>query len=88
MTFTRAKRQALALCFAQDHQFNRLNAGERDACYRHMLFRLGDPTPSGSLVAQPPVNFVDLQRAAGEGSLPHNDVRRLEQTDSANHSSH
>jgi hypothetical protein len=75
-----AKRQALDLCFVENHQFNRLDASERNACYQHMLLRLGDLTPSGSPIGQPAVNFVDLQRAAGEGSLPRNDIRRLEQT--------
>ena len=81
-----AKRQALDLCFMQDHKFNRLDAGERDGCYRRMLMPLGEVSPSPT---EPPnVNLVDLQRAAAQGTLPRNDIRRLEQNQSALHSPH
>jgi len=82
-----AKRQALDLCFMQDHKFNRLDAGERETCYRHTLLPVGElanvPAPD-----RPDVNLVDLQRAAAQGSMPHNDIRRLEQTRDATHSPH
>jgi hypothetical protein len=75
-----AKRQALELCFLQDHKFNRLDPSERDNCYHHMLQPLGEISTSET--PQPPTaNLVDLQRAAGEGQLPRNDARRLEQNE-------
>jgi hypothetical protein len=80
-----AKRQALDLCFREDHKFNRLDSDERETCYRHTLMSLG----SMSAVEQPNANLVDLQRAADQGSsLPRNDVRRVEQTQGALHSPH
>jgi hypothetical protein len=78
-----AKRQALDLCFMQDHKFNRLDAGERDACYQHMLQPLGEVAPG----APPNVNPVDLQRAAGQTGAPRNDIRRIEQSANAPHAS-
>ena len=33
-------------------------------------------------------NAVDLRRAAAEGTLPRDDIRRLEQTENARHSLH
>ena len=78
-----AKRRALDLCFAQDHQFNRLDAGERDACYRHTIAVAGE---ASSMAARPEANPIDLQRDAGHGALPRNDIRRLEQTLEASHS--
>jgi hypothetical protein len=81
-----AKRQALEFCFMHDHKFNRLDSDQRDACYRTMLIQRGE------LAGQPPadqptVNSVDLQRAAGMGSVPRNDVRRSEETRTL-HASH
>ena len=81
-----AKRQALDLCFVENHKFNRLDAGERDACYRRMLMPLGEVTATGG--EQPNVNLIDLQRAAGAGNLPKNDIRRLEQNQAAQHLPH
>jgi hypothetical protein len=81
-----AKQQALELCFLQDHRFNRLDANERESCYRHALLPI--QSAAASMDDLPPPNAVDLQRAAAQGSLPRNDVRRAEQTQSAlNHSS-
>ena len=79
-----AKRQALELCFMQDHKFNRLEPGEREACYHRMLQPLGElsPAPANPSTA----NLVDLQRDAGRGSVPRNDIRRLEQNQNAVHS--
>ena len=77
-----AKRQALELCFMQDHKFNRLDADQRDACYTRMLQPLGEVTPS----EQPNVNLVDLQRAAAQGSMPRNDIIRLQENQAAPHS--
>ena len=82
------KRQALDLCFMQDHQFNRLDATERENCYHHMLQPLGELSSSVAPADQPHTNLLDLQRAAGEGSMPRNDIRRLEQQQDALHSSH
>jgi hypothetical protein len=74
-----AKRQALEFCFMQDHKFNRLDSDQRDTCYRTMLIsrseQAGQPPAD-----QPIVNSVDLQRAAGMGTVPRNDVRRSEET--------
>jgi hypothetical protein len=74
-----AKRQALELCFMQDHKFNRLDADQREACYHHLLSSLGDIPAAGAAALRPTANLVDLQRSAGAGSVPRNDIRRLEQ---------
>ena len=80
-----AKRQALDLCFLQDHKFNRLNADERNLCYRRNL----TPAEMASAVRSPlEPNAVDMWRAAGEGHMPRNDVRRREQTEDALHLPH
>ncbi|HWB48732.1 MAG TPA: hypothetical protein VG651_06455 [Stellaceae bacterium] len=79
-----AKRQALELCFMQDHKFNRLEASERERCYHRMLQPLGEISSSDPAVA----NLVDLQRAAGQGSVPRNDIRRLEQNENPPHAPH
>jgi len=82
-----ARRKALTLCFEQDQRFNRLDAGQRDDCYRRMLFSLGDV--AGDAAATPaPVNIIDLQRAAGQGGMIHNDIRQQEATQGALHSPH
>ena len=82
-----ARRKALTLCFEQDQRFNRLDAGQRDDCYRRMLFSLGDV--AGDASATPaPVNIIDLQRAAGQGGMIHNDIRQQEATQGALHSPH
>jgi len=80
-----ARRQALELCFTQDHKFNRLEASEREACYRRMLPTLGDIPPPGGVPQQPNTNLVDLERAAYAGSMPRNDIRRLEQVQNTLH---
>jgi hypothetical protein len=77
-----AERQALELCFVQDHDFNRLDAGERENCYRRVLAPVA--AQAGLAVANP----VDLHRAAFTGSMPRNDVRRTEQTQDALHLPH
>jgi hypothetical protein len=79
-----AKREALELCFVRDHKFNRLDSDQRDACYRTMLASRGE-VAAQSPDAQSAPNFVDLQRAAGRGSLPRNDIRRTEETRGAAH---
>jgi hypothetical protein len=83
-----AKRRALELCFMQDHKFNRLFADEREACYHRMLSSLGEIPTAGAAAEQPTANLVDLQRSAGAGSAPRNDIRRLEQNENASHSPH
>jgi len=82
-----AKREALELCFVRDHKFNRLDSDQRDACYRTMLVSRGE-IPAQSPGVPPAVNSVDLQHAAGMGSMPRNDVRRAEETRGALHTSH
>lgn len=79
-----AKRQALELCFTQDHKFNRLDSDARDACYKRMLQPLGEVTSS----EQPNVNVIDLQRAAAQGGMPKNDIIRLQEDQHATHSPH
>jgi hypothetical protein len=79
-----AKREALDMCFMENHKFNRLDAGERDACYKRMLQPLGEITPT----EQPSVNAVDLQRAAAQGSMPRNDIIRLQEDRNAPHPPH
>ena len=81
------KRQALDMCFMEDHQFNRLDAAARDACYRRTLFTLGEASPAPK-AAPPKVNIVDLQRAAGQSSMPHNDIIRLQENQLALQSPH
>lgn len=70
-----AKRQALDMCFMENHKFDRLDAGERDACYKRMLQPLGEVTASAPVT----VNAVDMQRAAAQGSMPRNDIIRLQE---------
>lgn len=82
-----AKREALDLCFMQDHKFDRLDSSERDDCYRRMLYPLGD-VAAGAPATPPAANIVDLERAAGAGDMPRNDVRRQEATQGALHSPH
>ena len=82
------KRQALDLCFMQDHKFNRLDAGEREACYHRMLQPLGETSPADAKPEPSAANLVDLQRAAGQGNLPRNDIRRLEQNQNPPKSPH
>lgn len=83
-----AKRHALELCFVQDHKFNRLFADQRAACYGRMLSSLGAIPAPGEAAEQPTANLVDLGRSAGAGSVPRNDIRRLEQNETTPHSSH
>jgi len=81
-----AKKQALELCFLQDHRFNRLDADQREGCYRHALLPV-ESIAGMSMAEVPHANPVDLQRAAAQGHLPRNDIRRAEQTQNAlNHS--
>jgi len=79
-----AKREALEVCFMQDHKFNRLDSDAREACYRRAMVASEASSREGA-AKHVAVNPVDLRRAAGEGSLPRNDVRRTEQTKAALH---
>jgi hypothetical protein len=80
------KREALELCFLQDHKFNRLDAEERDTCYKHALVPTATDAAVGIVPAdQPQPNEVDLRRDAAAGSMPRNDVRRHEETQNALH---
>jgi hypothetical protein len=79
-----AKRQALELCFLQDERFNRLDADERENCYRHVLM----PVETTAGLAPAEANPIDLRRAAALGHLPRNDIRRTEQTQDALHLPH
>lgn len=76
-----ARAQALDLCFTENHAFNRLDSGQRDACYRHVLGSVA--AASSASLATPVANPVDLRRAAGQGSVPLNDVRREEESQEA-----
>jgi hypothetical protein len=79
-----ARRQALELCFAQDHEFKRLDAGERENCYRQVLVPLQARAGTTPVRANP----VDLRHAAAAGSMSRNDVRRTEQMQDALHLPH
>lgn len=79
-----AKREALDLCFMQDHKFNRLDADERDSCYQRMLQPLGEINSS----ERPVINPVDLQRAAAQGSMPRSDIIRLQEDRNVPHPPH
>jgi hypothetical protein len=79
-----AKQQALELCFLQDRGFNRLDAGQRENCYRQVLA----PVETRSGAALVAANPIDLGRAAAAGHMPRNDVRRTEQTQNALHLPH
>ena len=72
-----AQRQALDQCFLEDHRFDRLNRGAREACYRRNEAAQAASDPSARIRANS--NFVDLWRSAGEGRLPRHDVRFEEQ---------
>jgi len=75
-----AKREALDLCFTQDHEFNRLDTVQRESCYRRAL--LPAAAAAGFVPAiQPVANPIDLQNAAAAGRMPRNDVRRTEMQD-------
>jgi hypothetical protein len=75
------KSEALDMCFMENHTFNRLDSGERDACYKRMLRPLGEITAA----AQASFNPVDLQRAAAQPNMPHNDIIRLQENRTAPH---
>jgi len=75
-----ARRQALELCFMQDHKFNRLDTGEREACYKRMLMLVGAVSSSDQGNT---INPIDLERAAAQGSVPRNDIIRLQQNQNA-----
>ncbi|HZK90480.1 MAG TPA: hypothetical protein VFC56_10070 [Stellaceae bacterium] len=81
-----AKAQALDLCFTENHAFNRLDSDQRNSCYQHFLSLVAEV--SSASLAPAAINTIDLQRAAGQGSLPRNDVRREEQTLAAAHRPH
>jgi hypothetical protein len=81
-----AKRQALELCFLQDREFNRLDADARERCYRRALVPAA--AAAGMVTPEPLLaNAVDLQHAAGAGSMPRNDIRRAEEERAARHTS-
>jgi hypothetical protein len=75
-----AKRQALELCFMRDPNFNRLNPGQREACYRQARLPVGILANENQ---QP--NPLDLERAASMGPVPHNDIRRQQDEQKALH---
>ena len=76
------KREALELCFARDHAFNRADPEAREACYRQVL---AGPVPVSARELPPPrvnePNFIDLYRAQGQGHAPKDDVRYQQQND-------
>jgi hypothetical protein len=79
------QRRALDQCFTLDAQFSRLDANQREACYRHYLPGGGAAVQTAAMVPRPTApaaaNFVDLWRAAGQGHLPQNDIRAEQQND-------
>jgi hypothetical protein len=78
-----AKREALELCFAQNHQFNRLDSNQRATCYRESLYRLGESIVAQSTAQVQTANPLDLRRAAAMGAVPRNDIRRQEDEQNA-----
>jgi hypothetical protein len=73
------KREALDLCFTQNHQFNRLDPVARASCYSHALLpaaAMAGLAPIGGPAANP----IDLQRDAAAGHMPRNDIRRTQET--------
>ena len=73
------QRQALDQCFMEDHRFDRLDRGSREACYRRSAAAQAVPGPDPSVRIRANSNFVDLWRAAGQGHMPRHDVRFEEQ---------
>jgi hypothetical protein len=74
------KSQALEMCFLQDHKFNRLDADEREGCYKRALVAV--QVTQGYVAVEPSQpNAIDLRRAAAAAGMPRNDVRRIEQTE-------
>jgi len=75
-----ARRQALEMCFTQDHKFNRLDSDAREGCYKRTLAPV--QVTQGQVASdRTEPNAIDLRRAAAAGSMPRNDVRRAEQTE-------
>ena len=73
------QRQALDQCFMEDHRFDRLDRGSREACYRRSAAAQAVPGADPSVAIRGNSNFVDLWRSAGQGRLPRHDVRFEEQ---------
>jgi hypothetical protein len=73
------QRQALDQCFMEDHRFDRLDRGAREACYRRNAAAKAAPGPDPMNQIRANGNFVDLWRSAGQGRLPRHDVRFEEQ---------
>jgi hypothetical protein len=84
-----AKEQALTLCFHQNHDFDRLAADQRAACYAQFLPAeaedAGAPAATDSSIGLQKANFVDLWRDAGQGAMPKNDIRAQEETARVTH---
>ncbi len=74
-----ARRWALDQCFAQDPHFDRLDPAARAACYAHDALNSAAARDPARRAAATSGNFVDLWRAAGQGSMPQNDIRAAEQ---------
>jgi hypothetical protein len=71
-----ALRRALDQCSLENRAFDRLDPAAREACYRHNPAHYKSAAAAGPeprVTAAP--NFVDQWRAAGQGRLPHNDIR-------------
>jgi hypothetical protein len=81
------QRRALDQCFTLDAQFSRLDANQREACYRHYLPGGGPSVQTAAMGPRAPApNFVDLWRSAGLGHMQQNDVRAEQQNDRFTHS--
>jgi|HubBroStandDraft_6_1064221.scaffolds.fasta_scaffold1388482_1 hypothetical protein len=81
-----AMRQALTDCFLSDFHFDRFDAAQRDACYRHRLPTIepAAAVPTGHL-APKDENPINLKQAASAGSMPQNDIRFEQQTERFTH---
>jgi hypothetical protein len=73
------QRQALDQCFMEDHRFDHLDRGAREACYRHNAATQATPGPAPAIQIRANGNILDLWRSAGQGRLPRHDVRFEEQ---------
>ncbi len=80
-----AQRWALHECFTENHRFDPLNPGEREACFKQNLSQLHTVAVAMPRVRPPQRNFVDLWRAAGQRRVAPNDIRALQEGNVARH---
>jgi hypothetical protein len=74
------KRHALELCASYDIAFNRLDQAARERCYREMPE--GPPQEAHARIGVA-VSQFDLRQAAGRSGAPGNDIRVIQETQTA-----